>query len=344
MPYSHFHDWSFHTHHRRPKGGNHYRAVRRRQRPFWIAFWLVLVGGLVAIGVVTATRYDVLPKATAVIDTSVGEFQATRQERTATRTAQAEIDRQTRVADAAAREERTATRTVQTEIDRQTRVADAVAQQERTATRTAQTEFDRQTKVADAVAREERTATRTAQTEIDRQTRVADAQERTATRTAQEEIDRQTRVADAAAREETTITQLEMKIHEGINAERINYGGSALRWDDELAALARAHSDDMTRRGYFSHDTPEGLDPTDRLHRAGLSCRKGFHYGIAENLAIETALGNLERTAAEAVSGWMNSSGHRRNLLNGRYGTTGIGASFGNWQGYKAVYLTQVFC
>ena len=43
MPYSHYHDFSFHTHHQRPKGGRHYRAVRRRQRPWCIGFILVLV-------------------------------------------------------------------------------------------------------------------------------------------------------------------------------------------------------------------------------------------------------------------------------------------------------------
>lgn len=48
MPYSHFHDWSFHTHHRRPKGGNHYRSVRRRQRPWRIGALMVLVLTVVA--------------------------------------------------------------------------------------------------------------------------------------------------------------------------------------------------------------------------------------------------------------------------------------------------------
>ena len=43
MPYSHFHNWSFHTHHRRPKGGRHHNAVRRRQRPWRIAFLLISV-------------------------------------------------------------------------------------------------------------------------------------------------------------------------------------------------------------------------------------------------------------------------------------------------------------
>ena len=140
------------------------------------------------------------------------------------------------------------------------------------------------------------------------------------------------------------MAELEQKVHAGINAERVKNGGSALQWDKELAAVARAHSDDMTRRGYFDHDTPEGLDPTDRAMRAGYSCRKVSHYGIAENIAIETSLKNSDRTAAEAVRGWVNSPGHRMNLLGRQYDRTGVGASYGTWLGYKAVYLTQVFC
>ncbi len=145
---------------------------------------------------------------------------------------------------------------------------------------------------------------------------------------------------EAAAR----VSELELKVHAGINAERTRNGGSPLKWEERLAAVARAHSDDMTSRGYFSHDTPEGLGPSERIDRAGYSCWKGSHYGVAENIAIETTLNDLDRTAAEAVQGWMNSPGHRTNLLGRQYDRTGIGASFGTWRGYKAVYLTQVFC
>lgn len=153
--------------------------------------------------------------------------------------------------------------------------------------------------------------------------------------------DREDRARMAA---EARVSELELKVYAGINAERTKQGGSPLTWDEGLASVARAHSDDMTGRGYFSHDTPEGLEPTDRLQRAGLNCRKGYRYGIAENIAIETTLGNLDRTAAEAVRGWINSPGHRSNLLGRQYDRTGVGASFGTWHGYKAVYLTQVFC
>ena len=145
--------------------------------------------------------------------------------------------------------------------------------------------------------------------------------------------------------DDATISEVERAIHTWINIERtIPRDGSFLRWDDDLAAVARAHSEDMATRNYLDHDTPEGLDPTDRLHAAGLSCRKGNSYGIAENIAIETSLDTMDEAAFESVKGWVGSPGHKRNLLNDEYDKTGVGAALGTWQGRKALYLTQVFC
>ena len=158
------------------------------------------------------------------------------------------------------------------------------------------------------------------------------------------EESREEREARARMEAAARVSALELKVHAGINAERAKHGSAALKWEEQLADVARAHSADMTRRGYFSHDTPGGLGPSDRIDRAGYNCWKGSHYGVAENIAIETTLDDLDRTAAEAVRGWMNSPGHRTNLLGRQYDRTGIGASFGTWRGYRAVYLTQVFC
>ena len=145
--------------------------------------------------------------------------------------------------------------------------------------------------------------------------------------------------------DDATISEVERTIGTWINIERtIPRDGSYLQWDNDLASVARAHSEDMATRNYFDHDTPEGLDPTDRLHAAGLNCRKGNRYGIAENIAIETSLDNVDMAAFEAVRGWVGSPGHKRNLLNEEYDSTGVGAALGTWQGRKALYLTQVFC
>ena len=151
--------------------------------------------------------------------------------------------------------------------------------------------------------------------------------------------------ARASADSDDRILELERKVHTGINAARTRNGVSPqLRWDDRLSAIARAHSDDMTSRGYFDHDNPEGLGPSDRIDRAGYNCWKGSHYGVAENITIELESASIDRMADGAVQGWLNSPGHRTNLLGRQYDRTGIGASFGTWRGYKAVYVTQVFC
>ena len=140
------------------------------------------------------------------------------------------------------------------------------------------------------------------------------------------------------------IAALEQKVHEGINAARFRNGSSPLKWVDELGEIARAHSDDMTERDYYGHVSPEGLDPTDRARRAGYACRKGTTYGIAENITAVLVVKDLDRMANEAVESWLNSPGHFANLLDKGYDRTGIGASFGLWEGWRAVYLTQVFC
>ena len=144
-----------------------------------------------------------------------------------------------------------------------------------------------------------------------------------------------------------TISETEKAIHLRINIARTSGAGwlhAPLQWDEDLASVARAHSEDMAARNYMNHDTPEGLDPTDRLHRAGFSCRKTTHYGIGENIAIESSLDSVDGAAEEAVAGWVGSPGHRRVLMGADYDRTGVGAALGTYQGRRALYLTQVFC
>ena len=141
------------------------------------------------------------------------------------------------------------------------------------------------------------------------------------------------------------VASLERQVHEGINEARVTVRGThRLQWDDRLNTIARAHSEDMTERGYFSHDNPEGLGPTERAAKGGYRCRKYFHAGLAENITIELMSSDMGKLAAAAVQGWMDSPGHRTNLLGWQYDRTGVGASFGKWKGYKAAYITQVFC
>jgi uncharacterized protein YkwD/stress response protein SCP2 len=113
------------------------------------------------------------------------------------------------------------------------------------------------------------------------------------------------------------------------NAERATAGLPPLTADPRLTAAAQAHSDDMSARGFYSHTTPEGGQPWDRAAAAGAT-----HRGIGENIA------SGQRTAAEVVSGWMTSPGHRRNILKPEFTHIGVGYAAG---GRSATYWTQLF-
>lgn len=106
-----------------------------------------------------------------------------------------------------------------------------------------------------------------------------------------------------------------------LNVERKSRGLKELAFDDKLAKPGEEHARDMFARGYFSHNTPEGLTPFDRMDAAGIS------YLIAgENLA-------LAPSTDEAFTGLMNSPGHRANMLSTDYGRVGIGAIDGGIHG-----------
>lgn len=103
----------------------------------------------------------------------------------------------------------------------------------------------------------------------------------------------------------------------------------------DLMDVARVHAVDMARRGYFAHYSPEGMGPGERARSHGIP-----FFAYAENLA---RVRYSEDPAGLAVIGWIESPGHRRNLLDeGRVGYryTGIGVAQGE---DGAVYLAQVF-
>jgi uncharacterized protein YkwD len=102
------------------------------------------------------------------------------------------------------------------------------------------------------------------------------------------------------------------------NAQRAQHGCSALRVDVHLVTAARQHSRDMRVRHYFDHNTPDGKTPWDRIKADGYS-QPG-----AENIAMGYA------TSQAVVNGWMNSPGHRANILNCSLKAVGIGVEYGS--------------
>ena len=121
---------------------------------------------------------------------------------------------------------------------------------------------------------------------------------------------------------------LEEKMLTLINAERMKRGLRALLADRDLGPVARAHSIDMFARGYFSHQTPEGLTPADRVKKAEVR-----YLIMGENLALGQTLSICHR-------GLMDSPGHRANILNTAYGRVGIGILDG---GVHGLMVTQEF-
>jgi uncharacterized protein YkwD len=121
---------------------------------------------------------------------------------------------------------------------------------------------------------------------------------------------------------------LEAKMLELVNRERMEKGLKPLVADTALRTVALAHSRDMFARGYFSHYTPERKDPFDRMRLAGIRFRTA-----GENLA-------LARTVSIAHTGLMNSPGHRANILNPAYGRVGIGIADG---GLRGLMVSQEF-
>ena len=126
----------------------------------------------------------------------------------------------------------------------------------------------------------------------------------------------------------TTRPELEDKMLTLINAERMKRKLRALVADPEVLEVARAHSIDMFARGYFSHQTPEGLTPSDRVKRS-----KVRYLIMGENLALGQTLSICHR-------GLMNSPGHRANILSANYTRVAIGIVDG---GVHGLMVTQEF-
>ena len=106
-----------------------------------------------------------------------------------------------------------------------------------------------------------------------------------------------------------------------LNQERAKRGLRALRMNKRLSLAAKRHAQDMVRRDYFSHETPTGTDFVTRIRRAGY---RGPTLG--ENLACGSG---SYATPAATVQSWMDSPGHRANILNRRFREAGLGVVSG---------------
>jgi uncharacterized protein YkwD len=158
--------------------------------------------------------------------------------------------------------------------------------------------------------------------------------------------------ADATNEETLNESTVQQLVHEEVNDRRENHGASPLEYSDELEAVARSHATDMLERGYFSHDAPNGSGLQERYNRRGIACRGGEN--IAKTYAkitVVTENGSKyyetnEGLARGIVNQWMNSTGHRENILRPSFNAEGIGiriAEADDGEGL-VVYAVQNFC
>lgn len=121
-----------------------------------------------------------------------------------------------------------------------------------------------------------------------------------------------------------------------VNDERTRHGLSTLALHYQLSAAAMAHTMDMACNNFFSHTGSDGSNPFDRIKA------QGYIYAYAgENLYAGNGMYN---DPAQAVSGWMNSAGHRHNLLNPEFTEAGIFYIFNpnsTYGGYFAIVLAR---
>jgi len=136
--------------------------------------------------------------------------------------------------------------------------------------------------------------------------------------------------SSSSSNSSTTTSSLnanEQEVFNLINAKRTANGLSSLKIDSEVQRVARIKAQDMVDNNYFSHTSPIYGSPFDMLKSFGISYK-----AAAENIA-----GNS--TNSGAVNAWMNSSGHKANILNGNYNYTGIGVVKSPKYGYVYVQM-----
>ncbi len=133
--------------------------------------------------------------------------------------------------------------------------------------------------------------------------------------------------SQAFASEVTPVNILELT-----NYSRSVFGLSAVSLSNNLTKAAQAKAEDMIKNQYFAHTSPQGLTPWDFIKG------QGYNYIIAgENLALNFS------TSEGVENAWMNSPGHKANILNKDFQDIGIGIASGNYKGQKTTMVVQIF-
>ena len=116
------------------------------------------------------------------------------------------------------------------------------------------------------------------------------------------------------------LAEIQKQLLESVNSERVNSGAQPLVMNSELNRLAQIKAENMYKHKECSHESPELGMVYDQYRNAGLT-----YWAAGENIAYN------QRTIAEVMNAWMNSEGHRANILLGRYNNVGFGYYKGYW-------------
>jgi uncharacterized protein YkwD len=155
--------------------------------------------------------------------------------------------------------------------------------------------------------------------------------------------------------------RLEKEIHNLVNKYRVQNNLDILNFNETLREIARYHSKDMADKNYFDHISPQGETLKDRFEKFNYTCKiivGNYVYEGAENLflgyiyseytydkiskkVLNYKFYTLEELAKEVVNAWIESEGHRKNLIFKHWRNEGIGVEITD---EGKVYVTQVFC
>lgn len=132
---------------------------------------------------------------------------------------------------------------------------------------------------------------------------------------------------------ERELRALEQRIHALVNEQRKRAQLEPLAWHEAVARAARDHSKNMAERNFFDHKDPRWGDVDKRLNRFRIAWR-----ACGENIFMSQGHSNPARIA---VQGWMNSPGHRANILRQQFTHAGVGVFYRKHD--QAYFITQIF-
>ncbi|MBQ3379688.1 MAG: hypothetical protein IJG50_07500 [Clostridia bacterium] len=120
--------------------------------------------------------------------------------------------------------------------------------------------------------------------------------------------------SNAAPSAQSAVSETEREVVRLTNEIRASYGLAELSLNEDLSRVARSKAEDMAKYGYFSHESPTYGSPFDMMRAFGIE-----FVSAGENIAMGY------KSAEAAVNAWMNSEGHRANILDPSYTEIGVG-------------------